>query len=355
MTAYAPSTTKLRYLWLFGWQNDLLFFFLPIFAGILLFYVFEYANSLKLIFWVAILGQALGLGPFHQGATWFHYFDKRNWHHFFDNRTQRLKYFFVPAIIVLLSAIGIFVCRPLVMLIYIAWSVQHAVQQNFGILLLYHNHKAGEAIAPRDIEQKSIRSAAIFFSLLFFSRIYLNPASPIPGWQIIIAASLIWAIYCSALYVKELIKQMRAGAFLNVPALVFWFISVFYLWPFAFLGSKYDDAFLIPLVIHWFQYIGLNLILAKEKYAQNKNADLPMKNAILLYLGVCLIWALFVMAIILFAISFPAESWMSVGLIGIVVGLGMVHYYQDTFIWRFRDSFPRETLLPYLVAKKATN
>jgi hypothetical protein len=47
----------------------------------------------------------------------------------------------------------------------------------------------------------------------------------------------------------------------------------------------------------------------------------------------------------------PDESLRNI-LAGLVMAGSLVHYFQDAFIWRFREQFQRETILPYIKLKK---
>jgi hypothetical protein len=35
-------------------------------------------------------------------------------------------------------------------------------------------------------------------------------------------------------------------------------------------------------------------------------------------------------------------------LTGFLFGVSNVHYWQDAFLWRFREEFQRQSILPYL-------
>ena len=61
-------------------------------------------------------------------------------------------------------------CPPLILGIWFVWSIQHLVQQNIGILLLYHNARANEVVVNRKTETLSVQVSAVLFSLLFIRR-----------------------------------------------------------------------------------------------------------------------------------------------------------------------------------------
>src|SRR5207253_2152993 len=101
--------------------------------------------------------------------------------------------------------------------IYILWTIQHLCQQNVGILLLYHNHNAREAMVNRRLELSTVYSAAIFYTLEMCQRFDLLFLSKWPFVSNIILATLIWTIVSVALYMVSLGKQVLQGKSLNVP------------------------------------------------------------------------------------------------------------------------------------------
>jgi hypothetical protein len=231
--------------------------------------------------------------------------------------------------------------------------MQHLVKQNTGILLLYHNHKAGEAVVGRDLELNSQYASNIFFALYFFNRVILPGIGDYVRQTVMVLSMivLVFALYYAVEYIRQLYGQVKKGAPLNVPALCFWFLSLMWLMPVAFLGKSYFDGILIPNVMHWIQYIGLNYLLVKNKYSDPVRLGwLPLKHPMLVFLAVCLgvvaIYEAAGLGTLITALSLP----MLRALQGVILGLSNVHYFQDAYIWRFREEFNRNAMLPYLKA-----
>lgn len=349
--ADAAGNSRLKFSWLFSWQYDTAFFFAPIVLSLFLCALVSstWLTQSALLTFLAL--QAFGLGPFHQGATWFHYLDKQNRSHYLLDWKNRLIFFFAPALILLLTLGGRFLCPVLVYVIYIFWSVQHLVQQNFGILLLYHNHNSGEAIVPRKLEATSLHSSALLCTAVFCYRIFFPNVLPTVANSLFVLL-LLWAVWNSAAYLYSLHQQWQKGAYLNFPALLFWLIAQACLLPICFWGSNYSQAFLFPLILHWMQYIGLNYIIVKRKYPAGSTSNLPSQQPLLLFAlaGLFLAGVVLTLYLLLNANLFGYQLPVQL-LTGLVLGLGMVHYYQDAVIWRFRETFPRQSLLPYLRTK----
>ena len=333
------------------WQ-DLLFFFLPVPIAFLMFACAQAFEATNALLFALIAQEVLGLSSFHQGATWFHFLDKSNREHYFVGLKGFVNFLLLPLALFLATVFGEVYAPAFTFFIYVCWSLNHAVQQNIGVLLLYQNGKSEEARIPRDIQVWSQRLMSLCFALMFFRRILL-PGTPLsdPFWIPIGICALAGIGYCIA-YIVKLCGQLSSGKYLNVPSFMFWLVCVSYLIPFAFLGKNYDDALMIPLIVHWCQYIGINYIVAQRKYENGERVEnLPMQKPVMLYAVSGFTLVAFV-AILTYLQKEQGESTLPGQLLkGALLGFGMVHYYLDGFIWRFRDKFPREAMLPYLVRR----
>jgi hypothetical protein len=153
-----------------------------------------------------------------------------------------------------------------------------------------------------------------------------------------------------ARFATSLKQQVRVeGKALNAPALVFWMISCLAFIPFA-LAKDYGQGLFVALVMHWFQYVGLNAMLIRRKYSTdaNKRVLIGGKPAALFF-TVGLLFVLVAMPVQAFALSgIDPNQWFLRILVGIVYGLTLSHYFLDAFIWRFREPFNRAAILSYL-------
>jgi len=334
--------------WLFGRNSDLFFFFIPVLYGVLFFALVQLISldTNPLIFLLAL--DAFGASPFHLGPTAFVYLDKKNRNYWSESRIRSFVFFLGPALVIGMSVFLNVHIKWLGQLVAVIWSIQHIVQQNCGILLLYHDKAKGEAIIDRGIEMRSQQIPAIAFTLFYFYRMYLT-SFDWPFWKVFFTGLAIIATYSVARYLWELQKQVRNGAAINMPAFAFWFLSVIAFMPFAFFGHNYADAILIPVTIHWFQYIGLNYTLVKNKYGDESNAgSLPAFAAVPLFCFICAS-VLAVWFVLKFGSIFLGPGLLPSVLGGIIMGLSNTHFMLDAFLWRFRDSFVRDTTLPYLL------
>ncbi len=344
----------LTFPWMFGRNIDLLFFFFPIVIGTMCFLMTQNSYVAASALWLFLAMDAFGAGPFHFGPTWFAYFDKKNLEYWKNNRSKQLIFFLAPPLLIIFTTWGYVVkaTHPFVILVLTLWAVQHLVQQNVGILLLYHNQKSGEAIVNRQLEMRSQQWPAVLFTFIFIHRVYFHNSMEI-GWLIFLALGTFVAFAPVVGYLNEMRKQIRDGSNLNVPAFGFWLISLLCMVPFAFLGKDFAEAWIIPVTLHWFQYIGLNYALVKSKYSINQPGAryLSQVPPLLLFFVTCSCF--FLTAFLIFqtaATIYGAKSDISEFLTGFWLGLTSCHYFLDAFLWRFREPHARESILPHLMS-----
>lgn len=335
--------------WMASRNFDLFWYFSPILvaivASILIQTVPNFATGLLFLFIV----NAFGVGPAHQGPTWFFYFDKRNREHWSGDQKRLFLYYIAP-ILVFVGSVLLQVFQPGIgVLVTTLWGIQHLVQQNFGMTMLYHNKNNNEAVPDRKLLHRSLWTPSILFTSIFFIQIFGNGA-PMQPWAVgtlsVVGAV---ALYYVGSYLLNIKKQVAAGARINAPALTFWLVSVIYFVPYIFPGQKLETVALIPGTMHWFQYIGLNIILINHKYAgAERKSDIPC-GATVLMAALCIGSAVFFLCNRGVQLSFPTHSLNWSILLGVYFGLANVHYFQDAFFWRFREQFQRDSIMPFLM------
>jgi hypothetical protein len=341
---------------MFGKRFDIVFLYAPILVAISLFGYAQSTLSSRSVLFSFLVLQGFGLGPYHLGGTWFHYLDRKNRSFYTSSPGQLAKFVIAPVALVVLTMVAMVVSPVFVYAVYFLWTVQHLTQQNVGLLLLYHNHNRGEAIPNREVEIQSQQGAAVLFAFLFLNRVVTHDGLNGLIWQAIILGAFLFTLDRSVRYILDLIRQIRHGAYLNLPALLFWCVSMSFLCTMGFWGTDYLSAIWISQVVHWMQYIGLNHVLIKRKYAGDRVGDLPMARPLLLF-------AAMVAAMVLIAtVGFPVgvgsrqtTGWVQNLMIGFALGGGLAHYWTDAFLWRFREPFNRENILSFLVAEKEAN
>jgi hypothetical protein len=371
-----------KFAWLFGARTDLLFFYAPILFGCVLLAGQQSAVSSSAL-WAIVLLNALGAGPFHQGATWLAYFDRRNREEFSATAFKRFIFFAAPFLI-FFATVAIMMVYPLAaILIFFFWSLQHIVSQNIGILLLYHNHNSDEAVVDRSLEIRTQVLAALTFGLLFFYRamfesahheilvsapqIQLSPFTTTVVWLSyllpVVAAIGLLTVWSIGKYFYQLNCRLQEGKALNVPSLLFWLYSIASLCPLALLGKSFEEGNLIPSTVHWFQYIAINYVLVRNRGSAASSlvaaGESPLSGTgrrhsspLRLFFLVGLLAVVCVMGTSLIAVTVGAQPRLQQLLIGVVMGFGGVHYFLDAYLWRFREPSRRQAVLPYLLADR---
>jgi hypothetical protein len=335
---------------MFGSGFDVAFFFLPLFFAIWCYWLTQAAGFSQQVVFSALVFTAFGAGPIHQGATFFFYFDKRNRDYYASDAAKQRIFYWAPPLI-MAGTIAVYMLvpfgKPIVNLVWMLWALQHFIQQNVGILLLYHNHNKGEAIVPRALEQQSMWASCTFFFVMFVQRVMIGKPNIITETALVL--SFAWALFTCSKYVWELVKQVRAGSYLNMPALLFWILGVWSFLPLGVLGKQFGDAYLITTTVHWFQYIGLNYIMVRNKYkTEDHLQNLPARHPFLLLVSVCLLFfgANFALAMLSGGVQFSSQirdlGWAT------GIGIALCHFFLDAFIWRFREPYQRQAVLPYL-------
>jgi hypothetical protein len=338
--------------WLLGARADVLCLLAPSLIAVSIYLLFA-GQPLWLDQYAPMLALTYAGNVVHQGGTWFHYLDRRNRKHYFGMAWGKFRYIGAPALIIALSGIVGMYSPHLVMIVYILWSLPHFVQQNVGILLLYHDYNSGEAVVDRKIEVRSQQFAGLFFSLCACHRMALE-ATPLAQASAAVTGIVFFcAVFSCGAYLAQLFSKVRKGAKLNVPALVFWFISVTYFLPLAYVGSDFGVSFMIPSLLHWIQYIGLNYILVKRKYEGARQAKylVRRRDPVSLFIGFCLLLVIVQYGTyVLLMLHLPQKTFSVFD--SMFLGIGMVHYLIDGLIWRFREPYNREAMLPYLRVRR---
>lgn len=328
-------------------RAELFTFYLPLLISVPLVLLIQGPQAKSSVVISFLILQGLGLAPFHLGTTWFHATDKKIRTYFCGSWIKFSKFALSAAAIVSVSLAGMIFFPSILLGIYVLWTVQHLTQQNVGILLLHHNLGSNDVVVERKVEVRTLHAAAWCFSLCFISK--FAPAHSLT--QILCGLVLLASFFdlgaSLVKYIGEVNSQLQAGKKLNMAAQSFWLLSVLFLLPLA-IGRDFNEALLVPLVLHWFQYIGLNLYLIKRKYAGANRDLLVFKiEPAFQFVAVGTIFTLFFLGLGVWA-NLHCHGWQREALFSLVLSLGMIHYLHDAFLWRFREPFLRQELLAYI-------
>jgi hypothetical protein len=123
-------------------------------------------------------------------------------------------------------------------------------------------------------------------------------------------------------------------------------ISVVFLSPLALIPKEYSQALMIPLMVHWFQYIGLHVVLINNKYsAGHSKTQLNSELGKFAASGAICVTIFFFFGTQISAAASTSDCYKT--FVGLMLGLGLVHCLQEAFLWRFQDPVLRQELLAF--------
>lgn len=337
--------------WMLGSpKSDILWFYVaPLIVGVILFAMAESNFVTQSLILTSIAVNGFGFGPLHQGATWFSYFDKANREYYASSPLNRAVFLAGPPFLILVCTLCAFLSFEATVFVFVLWHVHHLIQQNVRFLALHHREPAKYAISNNDVEIATQWLGAMLFTLIGFHRVDMFGCRVMPLFEPALIILAVLFVVTGGVYICDIMAQMRDGKSCNVPALTFWIVSVLSMAPVAFFGKSYYNAFLLPLALHWFQFIGFNAHIVRNKYVGEKAERLPFGSPSALFFGTCVCFML--ISVSLQAVSSGgifSNVWVGYIGIGIVFGLAACHYILDTFLWRFNEPFQQEQTIPYL-------
>lgn len=295
------------------------------------------------------------LAETHFAITWFVYLDSDNRSYF---RTRPRIFLFIPVLILIGSVIiGTFVSLKSLFLISAMFSLFHVTRQSTGIVSLYRSKAGNVDPGQRRLEEYTLYSAALFFTSIGFVRFYLNESSPVkwiayylgdfrPGFYAITAVLGALTLVCFVLSVHKEWQRSQTGNLISPSKWIVFLYSILLYSPYVF-ASRLEHAIGIGVSVHYLQYLGLVGLLDFNKYA-NASGVLGFFRR---YLWIALIYLLLYAGVMLY-LRQGGWKWNEFGefsvLYSLTIGLWMVHFFIDGYIWRFSDPYIRKSVAPYL-------
>jgi hypothetical protein len=337
--------------WVINKKFDLVFFIGSMLLGlmyfVLLIFLPEQAFLITAIVWV-LFAQT------HFGSTWFIYADKRNRDYF---RAHPLVYYILP-LLIFAAVLGLGYAKQtlLVVLISIA-SIYHVTRQSYGILQLYRAHNKEFDVLGKRTEAAGLFSWTLFFGTFGALRIpdfraIFGPVLPLAevGVYVLGAVALVTLVMMIAQFVKRPQNSLPKNLFLLNAILMY----APYLYASVILVDIYqmEIATLTSLTTHYMQYMGIVWLLNINKYQGDTQyaAENPFMHKLTKHIPSILI-AIIAYALLMafFRWGIPESKTLLLKIIpNIVLAFTAVHFFIDSFIWRFRNPFYKETALPFV-------
>ena len=256
----------------------------------------------------------------HFGATWLLYFNKVNKTYFKENKIN-LIYF--PILIFIFTFFGFFFFKEITLFIFYAANIFHVTRQSVGISNFYK-------VNMEDLNlQKNI---IYFFNFVFFVVGYLRFYIQIIEETIVLNTAIIMLICLSLIYYFSKIRNIK-NFFTLISGII-----IFY--PICFVDNPIH-AILMGVTIHYSQYLIFS-------FKVQKGRNIEKKANILTNFIIILIFYSIVMTV--FTLSNNMDEQILSSLIVIPICAQMLHFYIDSFLWRFSVKHNRENVLKHLIS-----
>lgn len=305
------------------------------------------------------------LAETHFGSTWLIFLDPVNREYY---ASEKLVYYYIPALI-MLGCVGVAFFFNLKSVLFVAAviSAVHVMRQSTGIVALYRRRIGDKDQLRRKYENLAIYSANLACLAVGFARFYLTPGG-LPqfvtgnqtiysllnfGVQASIALCALGLVYSLFNVIQSELTTFKAGQPISLTrALAFTYSLVLYT-PYLF-ATRMEHAIAMGVGMHYVQYLGIVWWLYGNKYPnQPQEKDWGMKilglmsQSIWLRLPYLLAYGIAMLVMREFGltdITQAPSSWIY----AIPVGLEVIHYHLDAYLWKFSNPFVRNTVLKYL-------
>ena len=309
---------------IFNKNFDLIFIKFPIIFPIIYgLFLFTLPNYENILIFVTLM---LFAEP-HFGATWLFFLNKENIE---EIKNKKIRYIYIPILIVFLSIAGFFYANAFFLLIFFAVNIFHVTRQSYGICKLYKN----------DEEELIYQEKIIyFFNTIFFIIGILRFYLPVIGQESILVMNIIILILLFLVFLIYFIKFKNIENFLTLitGSIIFF--------PICFV-DKPIHGIVMGVLMHYTQYLSLTFKVYNGRNStqlEKNNKIFNMKN---LYFLIIIFFYGFIMAIFSSysnSVDLAFKSLIVIPLIG-----QFLHFYLDAFLWRFSERHNRENTLKYL-------
>lgn len=296
--------------------------FFPILYGIFLLSFPQYEMYL-IVFTILLLAEP------HFGATWPLLINSVNYKYFSN---KKLTFFFGAFFILLFCVLGFLFFKFFFLLIFYMFNVFHVTRQSVGICKLYNKN-----LNELNFQTNSIYLINFLFFFIGLFRFY----HPIINQENLFLVNIFILAFLLFLILYQLLKFGYSDK-------VYTFLTGMIIFYPICIVSKPIHAILWGVTMHYSQYLAIttkvyfgrkNLFVILKK----KNFFIFMKSKFFIFL----IFYSFLMTILslLDKISIAnLKHFLIIPIIG-----QMLHFYFDTFIWKFSDQHNRDVTLKYLL------
>jgi hypothetical protein len=268
-----------------------------------------------------LISAILILAEPHFGATWLIFLNKANYHYINENR---LKLIYGTLFVFIFSLTGFFYFKYTFLLIFFAANLFHVARQSIGVIKLYNqSNTLNEMIYIN-----------YFFAITYFfiglTRFYIPLIS---DTNLIYINILIIFLFIVAIFYLKIKKT-------NLKDLLTFITGIIIFYPICFVG-KPVHAIIMGVTMHYSQYLYFTYLINKGRNLNESN-----KSSVNSYFFFFLISYGFLMTSLTFIGKYDSDILKNLIIIPIIGQ--MVHFYIDSFIWRFSEKHNRDVSLKYI-------
>ena len=323
--------------WIVNPAFDLGLFIVPIFLAL------GYGVLANRIDAVATLGNGaiyVLLGLTHFGSTWSFYFDRVNLRHFAANRWT---FFYIPACIFGIAIVLTVLGQTQAIAIVTYWfSGFHVMKQSTGFAALYRSRLGISGALDRKLDNGVVLGVSTYCLFARYAdRVDFGYESflqtPLADGLLVAArAGLAIAL---AYWGYRTVRRVADHGRRALPLVLGSVASIVMFLPFLHVDDL-RTALMTNLAGHYSQYLGLVWIINRRKYTgetlpRHRSTFLAAISQNVLYLMLVLVG---------YALVVSVGSAVTPAFIGLI----WIHFFVDRHLFRFRNPFVREALLPYL-------
>jgi hypothetical protein len=302
--------------------------------------------------WLAIGGGVtLAFAHYFSTAAFFFWNENREYY-----RTRWLAFAGGPIIItIILFLLRGFNVPYVIQFVLFFWNTLHVSRQNCGILSIYRN-KAGikdPGMAQRRAANGAIISVSLFLAVWNIdTHREVSPLLGIVSGDLNSYVKIVTGLIAAFCLLQLGLILVRRQEMLGLPESLFLASSLGFFWPYLFIRDS-ETATFAMLLPHYVQYLSLVWLLHRRKFGDvSDGAPVPLMrlSANLTYL----IPVLFSVGFFFYLMqqyvgATPARWWLQT----IYLLIAFLHFYYDGLIWSFRRPHVRQTILPFLIGRRA--
>ena len=245
-------------------------------------------------------------------------------------KKNRIIYIVFPILLAIFSLVGFFTFYSVFILLFFMFNIFHVTRQSIGISKLFSS-----SLEQINFQKYVIYGINIFFLIIGILRFNLTNLIQLDTFYITSFAVIVILISC----IIFLIKFRDLGNLLTLITGSLIFLPICFM-------EKPIHALVMGVTMHYSQYLVLTLKVHEGRKKDHED-KIEGKNSFSYFSNFILIISIYglVMSILAFAPNYDAtlKNLIVIPLVG-----QMIHFYLDSFLWRFQEQHHRDATYKYL-------